>query len=122
MKKELHSIRYVFTEEEIKEKSAMLADACGQRSKIIEEKKAVASDFKSRIDQKDSTISRLSSNITNGFEYRSETCDVIMIPEKSIKQYWWRGVKYDERPMDPEDFQLKIEISQDGQKLGELEI
>ena len=44
------------------------------------------SDFKAKIDAKDSLISNLSNNVNNGYEYRSVDCEVEMdSPKKGMK-------------------------------------
>lgn len=110
-KKELHIIRYVFDEEEKKIKSMQLAETCAEKSRLSEEKKSVMSDYKAKIDAKDSTISLLSSHITNGYEHKSVECEVKFLYDQFKKEYWYKGQVYDVVPMSPEDQQLKVEIN-----------
>lgn len=108
MKKELHTIRYSFTPYEIAQKSTQLAETCGDKSRLAEEKKSVMSDYKAKIDAKDSVIGLLSNHITNGYEIKSVECDVEYDFHAGLKRYFWQGELYDTRPMDDNDRQLEI--------------
>jgi hypothetical protein len=109
VKKELHAIRYTFDKNEIALKSTQLAETCEQKSRLIEEKKSVNSDYKAKIDAKDSHISLLSSHITNGYEIKSVECEVEYDFVNGLKRYFYQGVLYDTRSMDDNDRQLEIE-------------
>ena len=81
-------LKYKFTEPELKERSTQLALECRSLEEIENDKKQVMSDFKSKIDGHQATISRLSNNINNGYEHRYIDCEVKMntpiVGEKSI--------------------------------------
>ena len=86
MRKTKRQLEYKFTEAEIKEMSRQLAYECRQVVQLQEQKKEVMSDFKAKIDQKDSLIAALSNNVNNGWEYRSVDCEVEMdTPKKGMK-------------------------------------
>lgn len=68
----------------------------------------MTSDYKAKIDAKDSTISLLSSHIKNGYEHKSVECEVLFLFDKLKKEYWYQGKLYDTKPMTPEDRQLRI--------------
>jgi hypothetical protein len=95
-KKELHSIRYTFDKNEIAQK---VHTAC-------EEKKSVNSNYKAKIDEKDSIVSLLSSHITNGYEIKTVECEVEYDYDAGLKRYFFQGVLYDTRSMDDTDRQL----------------
>jgi hypothetical protein len=107
-KKELHSIRYTFDKNEIAQKSTQLAETCGERTRLMEEKKSVTSDYKAKIDAKDSIVSLLSSHITNGYEIKTVECEVEYDHNAGLKRYFYQGVLYDTRAMDDTDRQLEI--------------
>jgi hypothetical protein len=107
MKKELHSIRYTFDKLEIAQKSTQLAETCGDKLRLIEEKKSVNSNYKAKIDEKDSIVSLLSSHITNGYEIKTVECDVEYDYDAGLKRYFFQGVLYDTRSMDDNDRQLE---------------
>ena len=108
IKKELHLIRYSFSKDELQERSKMLAETCAEKARLIEEKKSVSSDYKAKIDAKDSTISLLSSNVTNGYEVKNVECEVEYDYEQGLKRYFYQGVLYDTVAMTDADRQLDI--------------
>ena len=86
MQKTKRQLEYKFTEEEIKERSKQLAYECRQVVQLQEQKKEVMSDFKAKIDAKDSLIAALSNNVNNGWEYRTIDCEIEMdTPKKGMK-------------------------------------
>lgn len=109
MRKELHTIRYSFDRDEIAQKSQQLAETCGEKQRLVEEKKSVNSDYKAKIDAKDSIMNLLSSHITNGYEIKSVECDVEMDYDKGLKRYFYQGVLYDTVAMTGDDRQLEID-------------
>lgn len=108
IKKELHTIRYTFDKNELAQKSTQLAETCGEKSRLVEEKKSVNSDYKAKIDAKDSIIGLLSSNITNGYEIKTVECEVECDYDKGLKRYYYQGVLYETVAMSDEDRQLEM--------------
>lgn len=108
IKKELHTIRYSFSKDELAEQSMQLADACGEKHRLEDEKKSVSSNYKARIDEKVSVISRLSANVTNGYEIKSVECEVEFDFANGLKRYFYQGVLYDTQAMTDADRQLEI--------------
>jgi hypothetical protein len=108
IKKELHTIRYSFSPIELQQKSTQLAETCEQKARLTEEKRSVNSDYKAKIDAKDSHVSLLSSHITNGYEIKSVECEVEYDFNLGIKRYFYQGVLYDTSTMDDTDRQLEI--------------
>jgi hypothetical protein len=109
VKKGLHRIKYDFTKSEIDEKSKQLADACGQKTNLIAEKKSVVSDFKAKIDAQDSIIGLLSGHITNGYEYKSVECEVEYDFGNNVKRFFFQGILYDTEQLTDADRQLEID-------------
>jgi hypothetical protein len=108
IKKELHTIRYSFDKNEITEKSKQLAETCGEKMRICEEKKSVNSQYKAKIDEKESVISLLSSHITNGYEIKSVECEVEYDYHAGLKRYFYQGVLYDTVAMTDSDRQQEL--------------
>lgn len=106
--KALHTIRYSFSKDEVAQKSTQLAETCGEKSHLVDEKKSVMSDYKAKIDAKDSIIGLLSNHITNGYEIKTVECEVEMDYDKGLKRYFYQGVLYDTRAMDDNDRQLEL--------------
>jgi len=109
IKKELHHIRYAFDKNELAQKSTQLAETCGEKARLCEEKKSVNSEYKAKIDAKDSVISLLSSHITNGYEIKNVECEVEYDFDKGLKRYFYQGVLYETLSMTDSDRQLEIE-------------
>jgi hypothetical protein len=108
IRKELHTIRYSFDKNELAEKSKQLAETCGDKMRIIEEKKSVNSQYKARIDEKESVINLLSSHITTGYEMKNVECEVEYDFDKGLKRYFYQGVLYDTAPMTDTDRQQEL--------------
>lgn len=69
-------LRYDFTATEISELSMDLANTTQQITQTRDEKKAVVSQFKSKIDELESKTGALSSKISSGYEIREVECEV----------------------------------------------
>jgi len=63
-------LRYEFSEREVLELAKELADANTKADQIEQDKKRVMSDFKSKLDNEQSRIGRLSDCISTGYEVR----------------------------------------------------
>lgn len=108
--KEMRSIRYAFTREELADKSKQLANACHERSNIVSEKKSVMSDFKAKIDAKDAVVSLLSGHISNGYEMKNVECEVVKDFEKGTKTYFYEGQPYDTVALTAFDRQTELAL------------
>lgn len=111
--KELHQIRYIFSDAEKQTFSMQLADTCQLKHKTENEKKEAASSFKAKIDSQDGHISLLSTRIAQGFEFRTESCIVKKDFKKGVKQYYYDGVLVDTVQLTPEDTQLRLEADKE---------
>jgi hypothetical protein len=106
-------LKCTFTEKEIQEKAKALAYNCNLRDQAEEEKKSVTSDFKAKIDSYTATISSLSNNINNGWEYRSIDCEVQMdTPKEGVKRIVRKdtGEVVEELAMTPEEMQFELDL------------
>jgi hypothetical protein len=111
MKKEetaLRTIRYQFSKDEQSANSGELAETCGQKKEIEDEKKAVMSSFKSKIDSHDARINLLSKWISTGYDYRSVECILKKNFKTGKREYYYQGVLVDEEPLKAEDHQLAL--------------
>ena len=69
-------LRYRFTPEEVTELAIEQAEKLREVTSLEGEKKRIASQYKSRIDNLESEIEQLSESITTGYEMRMVDCDV----------------------------------------------
>lgn len=104
----LRTIRYQFTGEEQANNSKELAETCGQKKEVEDEKKSVMSSFKAKIDSHDARINVLSKWISTGYDYRSVECVLKKNFKTGKREYYYQGVLVDEEPLKAEDHQLAI--------------
>jgi hypothetical protein len=69
-------LQYIFSDPEKKVIAQDLAQAIAESNGLKRDQKAVASEFKSKIDGKDSVIQSLSDKINNGYEHRYIECEI----------------------------------------------
>lgn len=74
---EKRSLRYDFSAVEIHDLSLQLAKKNKEVVSLEEEKKAITSQFKSKIDEATASVNVLSEKVASGFEYREVDCDII---------------------------------------------
>jgi len=70
-------VKYVFTDEEKKEMSTELALKVSNQSTAEDEKKAIMSDLKSKIDSLAAQSNNLANKLNNGYEMRIVKCEVV---------------------------------------------
>ena len=98
------------TEEEIKELGAGLARKYSEITDLEDQKKALASDFKSQIDSATALASTMARKIQNGYEFRNVDCEI----RKDYIDTTVRLIRLDtgeivkERPMEPNELQGKL--------------
>lgn len=107
-RKENYQFKYVFSEDELKDKSKQLARAIQSRLELEDEKKTAVTEFKAKIEAKVSESNLISNHINNGYEYLFKTCEVVLNFETGRKQYFYEGVQVGEEPMTKDDYQKEI--------------
>lgn len=102
--------KYEFDEEEKKEISKRLANENQSKQRLEEEKKAVVSNFKAKIDSAISQVNLLSSHIASGYEHRYFKCYKFLNFLKNVREYYYieNGELIKEEPFSREDHQLKL--------------
>lgn len=103
--------KYTFTEKEKQQIGAELSGKIERLDGLESEKKAVMSDFKEKIDNAESEVKRLASNINLGYEYRSYTCRIVRDLKLKIKKYYCvhSGKLIQTKEFDPQDFQITFD-------------
>lgn len=107
-------LRYNFSKDEIFEKGKTMAHLSSELSDLEEEKKAVASDFKAKIEAKKASISLMGNHINNGYEYREVECEVTMNdPTPGMKTVVRKDTNevVETIPMESYEMQFKIEFT-----------
>jgi hypothetical protein len=106
-------VKYHFSETEKKEIATEMAQKVTDLNGAEDEKKAIASDFKSRIDGLQANINAAATKLNNGYEMRNVDCTVIPDYERGV----WLSVRDDngqtarERKMSPDDKQRTFETA-----------
>lgn len=104
--------KYEFTEDEKKEISQKMALKVTELNQAENDKKAIMSDLKSRIDGLDAEISNAATKINNGYEMRFMDCE--KIPDYEMKIWEYRRADnhelIKERRMSSDDLQEKIDF------------
>jgi hypothetical protein len=108
--KELHNIRYIFTETEIAEKAKRLANAVSEKARLEDELKTMKSEHKAKIDAQDAVINQMSQHVGNGFEMKNVECQVFKDFEKGNKVYYYEGREYDTAPLTQSDRQTELNL------------
>lgn len=119
--KEMHTIRYAFTDDELKEKSKRMAEAANNKTKIQNDLKTVKSEYKAKIDAEDALIANMANQISNGYESRNVECEVEKDFEKGVKTYTYQGVKYDTVPLTNFDRQTELNLLNNAPKANGVE-
>ena len=105
-------LKYVFSQEEKADIAIEMAQKVSELSQAEDEKKAIMSDFKSRIDGLQARVNSAAIKLNNGYEMRSIECEVVPNWEEKI----WEYIREDTgeitktAQITPEDLQLKLEV------------
>lgn len=99
---------HFFTDEELISRGDILARLEIDRMEIEENKKNVMSDFKSKLEEKDTAINKVSREIDSKKEQRNAICDVIRDFSKGTKQCFLNGKLVKEDKLSASEYQLKI--------------
>lgn len=108
--KEMHTIRYAFTAEELLEKAKKMSAANSKIDQLEDDLKAAKTDFTARIAAEKSVITMNSNHLNNGYENRNVECDVTKDFEKGAKTYSYQGVTYDTVPLTNSDRQTELSL------------
>jgi hypothetical protein len=130
-------LRYDFTATEIYELSMKLANKTQDKSRVVEEKKSVTSQYKSQLDALDAELSGYSSKVANGYEMRKVECEILYhkpeqgkktiirkdTNEKSVEKMtseeWSLWNQYNEDDKQEKSY-TSIDVEINGEKVGEL--
>jgi hypothetical protein len=103
-------VKYVFSKEEKAEISSNMAQKYGELEQLEKDKKAVTSDFNSKIDSAKAQIGGAAIKLTNGYEMKSVKCEVDRDYDKKFIR-WIRtdnGEIAKERAMTADELQREL--------------
>ncbi len=104
-------LKYAFSHDEIHEKGLTLARLSSEQIAIDNERKAVASEFKAKMDAKLSEIEVIGNHINNGYEHRYIDCTINYNDPNSGMKSTYRndtGELVKKESMTAEEMQLQI--------------
>lgn len=116
-KQQKEFLKYEFSHDEIHAKGIELARLSSESIAIENERKAVAAEFKAKIDTKEAEIGVLGNHINNGYEYRYIDCTVILNHPNTGKKTIVRNdtkEKVGEYDMTPSEMQNELEFDEVG--------
>ena len=102
------SVKHTFTEDEKRDIAIEMARKVAELNQAEDDKKAVMSDLKSRIDTITAQINGAAGKLNAGFEYRTVNCEVDRDYSQRKIIYWYDETVVKEKPMSSDDLQLKI--------------
>ena len=102
------SVKHEFNEEEKRDISIELARKVAELNQAEDDKKAVMSDLKSKVDSLTAQVNGAAGKLNAGFEYRTVNCEVYRDYSQRKILYWFNEVVVKEKPMTSDDLQLKI--------------
>ena len=103
------SVRHTFTEDEKRDIAVEMARKVAELNQAEDDKKAVMSDLKSKIDSLTAQVNGAASKLNSGFEYRSLKCEVDRDYKARKIIFWFDEKVVKEKPMTSDDLQMKIE-------------
>ena len=110
-KSEKMFLKYQFSHDEIHEKGILLASLTQEAAAIEDEKKAIVSEFKAKLDSKTAAIGSIGNHINNGYEHRYIECTTIFDePSPGFKTTYRNDTKekVSTAQMTPDELQLPI--------------
>lgn len=104
-------IKCTFTENEKKEIAIEMAQKVANLQQAEDDKKAVASDFKSQIDGIQASVNSAATKLNNGYEMRTIKCEIVPNYNKKVWEYLRTdtGEKVIEKAMTANDLQMKLQ-------------
>jgi len=104
-------IKYVFTEFELKEIAAEMAQKIVNLQQAEDDKKAIMSDYKSQIDGIQAGINSSATKMTSGYEMRSVKCKVEPDYARKVWQFFRvdTGGMVKEKDMTSNDLQMEFD-------------
>ena len=104
-------VKYVFSENEKKEIASEMAQKVSEQNQAEDDKKAIMSDLKSRIDRIQAEVNSAATKLNNGYEMRNIKCEVIRDYKRKVIQFMRtdNGEIAREKPMTADDLQMRME-------------
>ena len=103
-------IEHTFTDDEKREIAIEMARKVSELQVAEDNKKAIMSEFKSKIDGIQANVNLSATKLNNGYEMRTIKCEVIPLWDKKVWEYRRvdNGEVAKEKQMSSNDLQMKI--------------
>lgn len=88
IKRERTLLRHEYDDAELRRLAETLAHHVEQKAALEQEKKAIAADYKAKVDEESALITGLSSRISSGFEMTPTICIVLIDKQAGLKRYF----------------------------------
>ena len=104
-------VKYIFNDREKAEIAADMAQKVSELQQTEDDKKAIMSDFKSKIDGIQANINNNATKLNSGYGMRSIKCEVVPNWKKKVWEYTREdnGKIAREKPMNSDDLQMEFE-------------
>ncbi len=112
VRKENYQFNRKFSPAELTTKSIALSQACIDRNTLEDEKKAIISQYKAKIEAENGRINLLAGELQRGSENVLKTCEVFYDFDKATKHYSYEGVEVGTERMEKKDYQLQAEFDE----------
>lgn len=106
------SAMYHFSGEELLAKGKDISQQLSDLRQLENEKKAITSEYKAKIDAKQAEININSGHIQNGFCYRNYECYLVRNFDSGNREYYdvHTGELVTQEKLSPDDYQVKIDL------------
>lgn len=102
------NFKHEYSDAEINERASTLAQLEIDRQLLEDQKKNVNSEFKGKIEEKETQISKVAREINSGFEMKNETCQVIRDFNANSKKSFYRNKLVKEEKLSAADMVLQF--------------
>lgn len=114
LEKTTTTLRYNFTEAELKDKAQSLGEGIQKLAQIEDELNSIKADYKKKLQEKHNEINELSTHITSKYEMRNTPCLLRKDFKLKERQYLdHEGIILKTEPLLASDYQLAIDNAED---------
>ena len=104
-------VKVIFTETEKREIAQEMAQKVSELQQAEDDKKAIMSDYKSRIDGLQANVNSAATKLNNGYEMRSIKCEIVPNWDNKKWEFWRTDTQefLRDKPMSSDDLQMKLD-------------
>jgi len=82
-------VKFILTEAEKRDLATDMARKVAELNQAEDEKKAIMSDLKSKIDGLAAAVNSAATKLNNGYEYRTVSCEIDRDYKAKLVRYWF---------------------------------